>query len=55
MLNKIKYIKGYVSLEEKREWNRKGYRVVSDKFNPNPKEEEKPKPKKHKVVKKSEE
>lgn len=42
-MDKIKYLAHPVSAEVKKEWNKKGYRVVDAKFDPNPKAEDKPK------------
>ena len=47
---KIKYLKMPVSFEEKRKLNKQGYKVVDEKFNPEPAAE---KPKKRKVAKKT--
>ena len=43
----IKYVKMPLSYEEKRAFNKQGFRVVDAKFDPSPKveEQEKPKPK----------
>jgi hypothetical protein len=43
-MSKIKYLAHPVSIEVKKKWNAKGYKVVDSKFDPNP-EQEKPKPK----------
>jgi hypothetical protein len=43
-MSKIKYLAHPVSIEVKKGWNAKGYKVVDSKFDPNP-EQEKPKPK----------
>ena len=36
---KIKYLKLPISIEEKKAWNKKGFRVVDAKFNPEPEQE----------------
>ena len=50
---KTKYLQMPVSFEEKREWNRKGYKVVDKRFDPNP-EKPKRKPKKETATEGSE-
>ena len=47
---KIKYMKMPVSIEEKRKLNKEGFKIIDEKFNPDPKPE---KPKKAKVAKKT--
>jgi len=40
----IKYVKMPISIEEKKEFNKQGFKVVDAKFDPSPKQaEEKPK------------
>lgn len=41
----IKYVKMPISIEEKREFNKQGFRIIDAKFDPSPNviEEEKPK------------
>ena len=39
----IKYVKMPISIEEKKEFNKQGFKVIDAKFNPSPKQEEKPK------------
>lgn len=41
-MSKIKYLAHPVSKAEVKDWNKKGYRVVDARFNPEP-EQEKPK------------
>jgi len=43
-MNKVKYLVHPVSKADKAEWNKKGYRVLDARFDPNP-EAEKPKKK----------
>jgi len=43
-MDKVKYLAHPVSTEVKKDWNKKGYKVLDAKFDPNPKAEaEKPK------------
>jgi hypothetical protein len=44
-LEKVKYVDMPISIEEKRALNRKGYKVVDSKFDPNPKPKRAPKAK----------
>lgn len=44
-LEKIKYVEMPISREEKRALNKKGFKVVDAKFDPDPKPKRKPKPK----------
>jgi hypothetical protein len=39
----IKYVKMPISIEEKKEFNKQGFKVIDAKFDPSPKKEEKPK------------
>ena len=42
---KIKYVKMPISIEEKKEFNKQGFKVIDAKFDPSPKTEEAPKAK----------
>ena len=50
---KIKYVKMPVSIEEKKEFNKRGFKVIDAKFDPSPVQEEKPKPKRKPKAKKA--
>jgi len=51
----IKYVKMPISIEEKKEFNKQGFKVVDAKFDPSPKqvEEEEEKPKRKPRAKKA--
>jgi hypothetical protein len=36
-LTKVKYLPHPISYEDKKKWNAKGYRVIDDRFDPEPK------------------
>jgi hypothetical protein len=42
---KIKYVKMPISIQEKKEFNKQGFRIIDAKFDPSPVQEEKPKAK----------
>jgi hypothetical protein len=42
-MDKVKYLPHPCSTETKKEWNAKGYRVLDERFNPEPVEQDKPK------------
>ena len=49
----IKYVKMPISIEEKKELNKQGFKVIDAKFNPEPLLEEKPKAKRKPRAKKA--
>jgi hypothetical protein len=49
-MDKVKYLPHPCSTEIKKEWNAKGYRVVDERFNPDPVEKAKPKRKTKKAA-----
>jgi len=49
-MDKVKYLPHPCSTETKKEWNAKGYRVLDERFNPEPVEQYKPKRKQKKAA-----
>lgn len=50
---KIKYVEMPISIEEKREFNKQGFRIIDAKFDPSPEKTEEEKPKRKPRAKKA--